>query len=154
MPSNSRPARSLSDPSAGNSSPYPDGLPGHGSSETECAAAVATLKGATEKRQLVYALVDARGERGATDIEGQDECCYSFPKRWCDLKHHCYGVDSGKKRLTPREVVATVNMPTPAPSRDYTICRSCEDYVAVCVHCRRGEGCGCRCEKRAGEEVN
>jgi len=133
-PNNSWPARALVAPSPDYPSPYPDGSRCHRSSETECAAPVVTLEGAAEKRRPAYALVKARGECSAAGIEGQDDCFYSFPKRWCDLKHDGFAVDKGKKRLAPFGVMATVKTLTHDLAHDWAICRECE-------------GCGCRCAK-------
>ena len=89
-------------------SPYPDGLPGHRGRDTEIAAAVAALRNAPENWRRAYGFIDSREERGATDIEGQDECFFSFPKRRCDLMHFSIVVDSGQRRKTPRGSLAIV----------------------------------------------
>ncbi len=91
-------------------SPYPDGIPGHHGKPTEVAAAFLALETATKNMRRAYAYIDGRGEYGATDIEGQAECFYSFPKRRCDLYQTQPRLlfDSGRTRPTPRNAQATV----------------------------------------------
>ncbi len=104
-----KPARLNFDPIPGDyRSPYRDGLPGHRGTDTELAAAVTALESAPEKWQMAYRFIDAMGVVGATDIEGRDNCFFSFPKRRCDLMKASLVVDSGRRRPTPRGADAIV----------------------------------------------
>ena len=89
--------------------PYLDGLPGHSKArhDTEMDAATRQLREYPKRCKVAYELLKAAGDRGLTDIEGQERY-FSFPKRRCDLKALGYVIDSGRRRITPRGVEAIV----------------------------------------------
>lgn len=87
------------------SSPYPDELPGHNSTDTSTEAAKAIKGKANHLQEIVYCFIAARGPSGSTASEASEALGRwrdTVGPRLTELKEAGYVVDSGLRRKSPR----------------------------------------------------